>query len=505
MIIIRKNTLPDYHLLSQKLSGAADDGYQHREKWQHAPILGVNIKETVADQVQQVDENVFSIIGKSTLKRSRFNIQKEFDGDQVILLNTLSEAMVLLSVEEAAYLKGLDKIFAFDQSLIMYQLFRLGFLVRTDENEDFKLRIIRERSAFSSDDAVNITIYPTQECNARCRYCFEYGEKKSPMSDETVEKVIEYILRNVSVDDEVVFRWFGGEPLMGENRIDQIIEAVDTHFEHKLKFNSIITTNGYYISDALIQKARDKWHTKKFHLTIDGWRDEHNKRKNYIGSDVDAYQKTLTDIKKLLDAGVFVVCRLNLDKNNIGTIDNILEDLLPFRDEKNFYIHATTLRRPPKARLEDYINPSDFSWAYDIILRKLLSYGFYKDIKNILPLRSRGNCLACVLNGIIINSDGNLFKCLQHTTDESQRVGTCESGVIFNDDLIGWMDLSTDRTECRSCPFMPLCMGGCKHYISENRSEISPCAREKHYINVILQIVYEWITNNCHLNEESHV
>ena len=79
------------------------------------------------------------------------------------------------------------------------------------------------------------------------------------MTQETAEKVVEYIIKNVTESDEVVFRWFGGEPLVGDRIIDYITENVDKHFDGKLKFSSIITTNGFNISDDLIKRAKEKW------------------------------------------------------------------------------------------------------------------------------------------------------------------------------------------------------------------------------------------------------
>lgn len=419
MKIVRGNTLPDYSLLSIKAGSAEIDGYQHHEKWQYKPIMGVNVEEILGEDVLNISSDDFECtlkrISDSKLLPSLFNLERTFDDTTTVIINTMTEAVALLSREEYEKYKDISSISDYHDTTIV-QLFLLGFLTKDDDSELFKLDVIRNRSAFASNDAINITIYPTQECNARCFYCFENGEKRNPMTYETAEKVVEYIIRNVTVSDEVVFRWFGGEPLVGDYIIDYITENVDKHFDGKLKFSSIITTNGFNISDDLIKRAKEKWHAKKFHVTIDGYGSEHDRRKNYYDKSINAYQKLLSDMSKLISAGIFVVCRFNLDKKNISQLDNILHDLEQFKDSDLFYIHTTTLRRPPNAPLEDYILAQDYDWAYDMIWRKMYAYGFYNGIKHILPLRLRGNCLACVMNEILINSDGNLFKCLQHTT-----------------------------------------------------------------------------------------
>lgn len=497
MIIVRGNTLPDYSLLSMKAGSAEIDGYQHHEKWQYKPIMGVNVEEVSGKEILNISEDDFEHalkrISDSKLLPSMFNLERTFSDSTTVIINTMTEAVALLSEEEYNKYKTISDTMDYHDKVIV-QLFLLGFLTKDDDSELFKLDVIRNRSAFASSDAINITIYPTQECNARCFYCFENGEKRKPMSLETAKNVVEYITKNVTVTDEVVFRWFGGEPLVGDHIIDYITENVDKHFEGKLKFSSIVTTNGFNISDDLIRRAREKWHAKKFHVTIDGYGAEHNRRKHYYDKSVDAYQKLLTDISKLISAGIFVVCRFNLDKKNIIQLDDILHDLEQFKNSDLFYIHTTTLRRPPKAPLEDYILAQDYDWAYDLIWRKMYTYGFYNGIKHILPLRLRGNCLACVMNEVLINSEGNLFKCLQHTTEESHKVGDCTTGVVFNQNYIDWLDVSIKRPKCQKCEYLPMCAGGCKEYWYENRPEISPCAREKTYFNTLTELIHEWVT-----------
>lgn len=497
MIIVRGNTLPDYSLLSMKAGSVEIDGYQHHEKWQYKPIMGVNVEDVLGEEIQNISkvdyENALQRISTSKLVHSLFNLEKTFEDSTTVLINTMTEAVALLTEEEYEKYKSIPTILDY-HDIVIVQLFLLGFLTKDDDSESFKLDVIRNRSAYASSDAINITIYPTQECNARCFYCFENGEKQKPMSLETAEKVVEYIAKNVTASDEVVFRWFGGEPLVGDHIIDYITENVDKYFKGQLKFSSIVTTNGFNISDDLIRRAKEKWHAKKFHLTIDGYGEEHDRRKNYYDKSVDAYKKLLSDISKLIAADIFVVCRFNLDKKNINQIDDILHDLEQFKDSDLFYIHTTTLRRPPMAPLEDYILAQDYDWAYNLIWRKMYAYGFYNGIKHILPLRLRGNCLACVMNEILINSEGNLFKCLQHTTEESHKVGDCTTGVVFNQNYLDWLDISIKRPQCQKCAYLPMCSGGCKEYWYENRPEISPCAREKTYFNTLTELIHEWVT-----------
>ena len=505
MRIIRGNTLPDYSLLSQNASGFNIDGYQHHEKWQYQPVMGVNVDEVdgaAVEALSPADVERFKATRRGVaIEPSKFNVSKAFPDGTTAIFNMMTESIALLTQEELAEVKtrAVDEEFG----LVALKLYELGFLTRADDDEDFKLQVIRARSAFASSDAINFIIYPTMGCNARCAYCFEEGVPQTSMSNETVGDTIDFILRNVAPGDEVVFRWFGGEPLIAHKAITHICTEVGNAWGDAVVFNSNITTNGFAINDGLIETAVNVWHAKKFHLTIDGWRDEHGRRKKYLDQSVDSYGKLLSDIDKLMDAGIFVVCRLNLDKNNLHMLDQILTDLERFKDSKLFYIHSTTLRCPVNGNPDDYILQSDFPWAYDQMFRAMYEHGFYHDIKHILPLRLRGNCLARVMNEVIIGADGLLYKCEQYPTLPQYSVGSLKTGIVFNDVYRTWINPDIEREQCRKCSFLPLCGGGCKQYWDANRPGIiSPCVREKAHFDVVAQLVYEWGTRGSVLPRE---
>lgn len=497
MIIVRGNTLPNYAILSQNASGWNIDGYQHHEKWQYQPIMGVNVDEVKGEAVDALtvdDLEKFRADYRGLfLSPSIFNLFQSFDNGDTVVINTLTETIAVLDDGEVSEIR--EQMVGPETPIVVLRLFVLGLLARSDDDELFKLEVARSKSAYASSDAINFIIYPTTGCNARCYYCFEEGVPTSTMNKETVNRTVRYILANVAKGDEVVFRWFGGEPLVAHKTITEICQRVGSIWGDDVEFNSNVTTNGLAITDELIKTAVDVWHAKKFHLTIDGYGHEHDIRKNYYDKGIDSYKKLLDDIEKLIDAGIFVVCRLNLDKKNLPMIDDILSDLERYKDSGLFYVHNTTLRCPASGDPGDYILHSDFSWAYEYIFRAMFEHGFYDDVKHILPLRLRGNCLARVMNEVIIGADGNLYKCEQYPTLPEYSVGNVKTGIVFNDAYKSWIDPSIERSKCKNCAYLPLCAGGCKQYWDADRPDvISPCVREKSYMGLIATMVHEWAT-----------
>lgn len=137
-----------------------------------------------------------------TYKKSYYNISKKYDDGDMILLNTATEAVVILQEEEVGYYESFVEGKA--ESEFEKILIDLGFLVKTGNDERYIFDILRNQFAYKSDKCVNITIYPTQACNARCFYCFEQKEQKYWMTEETADEVVDYITRTLSVDNELV-------------------------------------------------------------------------------------------------------------------------------------------------------------------------------------------------------------------------------------------------------------------------------------------------------------
>ena len=113
MIIVRGNTLPDYSLLSMKAGSAEIDGYQHHEKWQYKPIMGVNVEDVTGDDIAELTQEEFTKakkrIGTSRLIPSMFNLIRTFEDGLTLVINTMTEAVVLLNEAEKASFLNVKK------------------------------------------------------------------------------------------------------------------------------------------------------------------------------------------------------------------------------------------------------------------------------------------------------------------------------------------------------------------------------------------------------------
>lgn len=436
------------------------------------------------------DSGLVVQIRNERYKLSKYNIIKRFDDKKTVIYNTLYDSIVVLDEEETYLFDEYDSMKC--HSKLVYDLFQLGILISNCEDETILMSFQNEELIYNRRGIPSVTILPTQACNAKCEYCFADHNKKNIMDNNTIKNLIIFLKDNFKEGDKVLFRWFGGEPLLAVETINNIIDEVNICFNGNLEFSSLMFTNGSLLDDDIIKTAKNKWKLEKIQLTLDGYAEEHNSRKSYNNPNIDYYKKTIIDIRRLLDAGIKVDCRINLDKDNIKEIDYICNDLLQYNTNSLFRPRFTILR-PSDCGFNkfNYITVDDLEWAYDIIYNKLIQYGFLRNIADLFPHRQRESCIMKSINKVIVASDGKLYKCLQQVFDDESAVG----------ELVGGIDhrkfMSCCRTqlhdECRECVYLPVCSGGCDAYWRLSKTEnISPCIREKYFIDMLLKMIHDY-------------
>ena len=494
MIIARKATQNwdkiDFHQLNEVVEKNGDENSKFQID--NTPNISQNLNFKDIEE-KDFDQKNINTIDYNQFKLSMFNFAKTYENDETLIINFASEAIILLNSEETKKYNQLKHENKSTNNNFLQELINLGICVKKEKDEVFPFLAIRCQSAFTESHIKNITILPTQNCNAKCFYCFAEKQKRITMTPEIVEDSINFITNFVKKGDTVGLKWFGGEPLLAEKWIDRIIEGITEYFENDIEYFSNITTNGSLITDTLIDKMIKNWHIRRIHLTLDGTREEHNKRKNYNDKNFDGYQKTLENIQKLLAKGVFVCCRLNLDKKNFEQFYELLDVLQPYAKNPLFFVHATTLHRPEFGKEADYFTTKDLKDFATKIYTEMLDRGFYQDVLDILPRRAFNRCVACMNDSIVIGADGYLYKCTQKDNVPEESVGTCKDGILINENFSKWMDPNLWKESCNKCAFLPICQGGCKYYRTFENEDISSCTRAVYYMPFFQDKIYEEI------------
>lgn len=143
----------------------------------------------------------------------------------------------------------------------------------------------------------------TQDCQLRCNYCYLVGKNKTgQMTWETAKQIANFLMSLPVVEDEVIFDFIGGEPLL---EIDLIIQISDYLVERMKEINHPwqnnysfrFTTNGLNYSSKKVQKYISKYKDKlSVQISIDGTKRKHDLNRKYANGK-GSYDDLLPSVK----------------------------------------------------------------------------------------------------------------------------------------------------------------------------------------------------------------
>lgn len=280
--------------------------------------------------------NTIKILGKARsaehgLRWMHYVLAQPVEGG-VLVFHTLTRALLLLTPEEYAAPDNLPEL-------------RDGWFRVPQEMDDMKyadqVRFIRRTMWKEPEHITSYTIFTTTDCNARCFYCYEMGRSRIPMSAETAHKAAAYIAAHCG-GEKVHLHWFGGEPLFNK----QVIDIICTDLTEKgIVYESMMISNGYLFDGATVEQAVSHWKLKSVQITLDGTEEIYNRSKAFIYKDGQSpYQVVLANIQRLLDAGVSVHIRLNMDEHNADNLMELADELHErFGGKGKFSVYSHTL------------------------------------------------------------------------------------------------------------------------------------------------------------------
>ena len=363
----------------------------------------------------------------------------------MLLFNLLTRELVLLTAEEYAHMDDLA------------ELKDRWFLVPEETSEKEYADLVKWVLSNRQKKAKNITgytIFPTTDCNARCFYCFELGRSRIPMNEETAQKTVRYIKEHCG-GEKVSIRWFGGEPLFNQMAIETICTGL---WEANVAYNSSMVSNGYLFDEETVAHAVRDWNLHHVQITLDGTEAVYNKTKAFIYKDGSAYQKVLTNIGLLLDAGVIVQIRLNMDLYNAENLLELVEELSNrFSGKKGLRVYAHHIFDGDKPMAGMH---TDEEWEKrDAALQRLQEKisacglagkgGISKNLK-------MNFCMADSGRSVTILPDGNIGLC-EHFS-ETEFAGHLDRKGLDPAMVASWKEQMPQIPECETCFYYPECI-----------------------------------------------
>lgn len=344
-------------------------------------------------------------------------------------------------------------------------LFDKGILVQDEIDEISKRNVLCAKTV--NDRILRLVIHTTRRCNFRCKYCC-LDFKDEDLSIEIQDNIFRFIKHNIINYQAVDVNWFGGEPLMNVDAIINLSSKIKDICKSVGKvYKSSITTNGYLLSEKVVNKLVNVGVTI-FFVTLDGLPEYHDKLRvltNGEGTYNKIYQNLL-NIKKIHSAKIKVNIRTNFTRDMMGNYQKIYRNLSnAFGDDRRFALYFRSVVDSGGERINQMKNQILNGRQINELENNLASIndGTINYDTNYYSLEPGGFiCPAMKCGKYTIDTCGKVYKC--DVLSEETELGYLNSYgkiVYCNSCEENWIGIAFKFFErCENCPVSPLCFKG---------------------------------------------
>lgn len=406
-------------------------------------------------------ERIISLWGKQRVKNDKIYRLMRYVlrvnlGGEVLLHNVVTGCLVVLEKEEAEEIARLPKMY----NPILEQLVKNHYLV-PDDYDEFQ-QVVNLRTVLQKLDEVHeskgvinhYTILPTTACNARCYYCFEQGIKPVTMTEKIADDVVNFIKTHCG-GKNVLLSWFGGEPTLAINRIDQICLGLRNS---GVEYLSEITTNGYLLDERVTIKASKLWKLKSAMICVDGIEDNYNRTKLFANTTSSPYQIVMNNIESLLSQGIKVHLRMNFDLKNYNDFSDLVNEV---KQRYKGYDNLVVSAHPILGEYKDntgQVHHGSFDWfeSKTSELNDIANDAGLQRRDESLPFLQHRPCMAASGSSVTITAEGKLVSCPEQF-DKNEWKGDLKEGVTNIPLEKAWKTMAFFE-KCKCCESFPACI-----------------------------------------------
>ncbi|NLB80674.1 MAG: radical SAM protein [Clostridiaceae bacterium] len=310
-----------------------------------------------------------------------------------------------------------------------------------------------------------LVIYVTENCNFCCEYCFQQHQPKS-LSQKTAESIVKFVKRELFKYQGVKISWFGGEPLLEMDIIEEISLQIKLACRQSKKvFWAEVTTNGYLLTPENMSRLI-VCNVVDYTITLDGLKENHDKYRHTLDGQPsnDIIMGNLISIRDLVHhSSVSILIRTNVTKESIMGLKKFYLTLdTLFGSDKRFSLLIKPVYDWGGTRIENIKSVLLKDFGLDILYKIVSEFNLQlKFWGNINELEFGGKvCHACYANRWTIGIDGQVSKC--DTCSPVLSVGWLADGMLITDmATLEWSNQIFDiEGKCISCPLRGVCLGG---------------------------------------------
>ena len=199
-----------------------------------------------------------------------------------------------------------------------------GCIIEDNVDELKRLEFFRNVAKYDLTNFA-LTVAPTLDCNFRCKYCFE-THSKGIMNEEIQNSLVNFVEKRLSSAKNFSITWYGGEPLLAKNIIFNLSEKfLELCEKNNIAYDAFIITNAALMDDNDIENFK-KYKILGAQITIDGPKEIHDRRRRNVKNE-STFDRLIDKLNELLNNNLTAICRINIDKENINYVDELLENL----------------------------------------------------------------------------------------------------------------------------------------------------------------------------------
>ena len=405
------------------------------------------------------------------MKKSKYNLIFDYN-EKKLAFNSITCALAIVDDNFLDILKKIEEKTLVEnecskETLELIENMKGGGFVIDDCFDELEFLRFKNCQGKFNTDRFSLTIAPTFSCNFACPYCYE-NAKNSFMKQDVIDAICREVEESSKKKKNVYIVWYGGEPLLTKNIIwtlsDKFISYAN---KYGVNYSSAIVTNGYLLDDETVEKFL-KFRIKKVQITIDGPAEIHNKRRKLKNSSKPTFETILTNAKKVLDAGIHVSIRINVDKTNEHRVEELLDSLLKYglQDAFVYLGHVKAATEYCQSISNDCLSTEEYALKFADFERLLIKKGFNPKYYPNYPKTRSNNCGADSISSKVIAPDGSMYKCWHDLSFPEMSIGNIKNpynlssqNIMMN---VKYMLFDPFKVEkCNECNVLPLCMGGC--------------------------------------------
>lgn len=338
-----------------------------------------------------------------------------------------------------------------------------------------KAEVIGEKIEFP-----NLCLVLSQDCNMRCVYCYENGgsfnKTRKIMDRSTIKKIVDWWIGRIPQEISLVrVEFYGGEPLLNASGFIYAVEYINGKMQQlNKKVKYFVITNGTLINDKILEVLKENKVTVT--LSVDGDRESQNANRKLIGSQ-DSYDIVIRNLHCLIKAGVRVLARITLTKDNIERFSNSIVSLWEEGINEIDCIAVLTNSEKLRIRKDDLL---ELRKSYEQVQKKMIENlvaGVEKYFGNYLRIigalydnwdKYYPMCGYYSYKKIYCTPDEELYNCEKLIGIDSESLGRVDA--LNCEPLKERITSHTYSEKCAECVMRRVCGGYCYADIKQYRS-----------------------------------